>query len=247
MARAGAPISEAKKWSQINWKIIQRNVRRLQMRIAKAVVEGRWNKARALQCRLTNSFQAKLLAVKRVTSNKGKKTPGVDGILWTGARAKWQATLSLFPRGYKPQPLRRIYIPKKNGKKRPLSIPTMLDRAMQALYKLALDGLAQAIQSAIPPRNSRVNFVRDADDFIVTAKSKRLLNEQVKPAIESFLSTRGLELSEEKTVITHITQGFTFLGQSFRKQGNVLHITPSQTAVLSIIIPQAIDLLDIAS
>ena len=72
-------------------------------------------------------------------------------------------------------------------------------------------------------------------DFIVTAKSKRLLEEQVKPAIDTFLAARGLKLSEEKTVITHIKQGFTFLGQSFRKQGNVLHIKPSQSAVLSII------------
>ncbi len=103
------------------------------------------------------------------------------------------------------------------------------------LSNMALDGMAQAIHSVVPPRNSRVNFVRYADDFIVTAKSKRLLDEHVKPAIETFLATRGLKLSEEKTVITHITQGFTFLGQSFRKQGNVLHIIPSQTAVLSII------------
>ena len=113
------------------------------MRIAKAVKENRWNKVKALQHLLTHSFYAKLLAVKRVTSNKGKKTPGVDGVLWQGARAKWRAACSLRRRGYKPQPLRRIYIPKKNGKKRPLSIPTMYDRAMQALYKLALAPVAE--------------------------------------------------------------------------------------------------------
>ena len=86
---------------------------------------------------------AKLLAVKRVTSNKGKRTPGVDGVLWKGVRAKWQATCSLRRRGYHPQPLRRIYIPKKNGKLRPLSIPCMYDRAQQALYKLALAPVAE--------------------------------------------------------------------------------------------------------
>jgi len=90
------------------------------------------NKVFALQHLLTSSFYAKALAVKRVTSNKGKKTPGVDGVLWKGVRAKGQAILCLRRRGYKPQPLKRIYIPKKNGKKRPLSIPTVKDRAMTA-------------------------------------------------------------------------------------------------------------------
>jgi RNA-directed DNA polymerase len=123
--KAGALKDDADKWSLINWKQAQREVRRLQVRIAKAVKENRWNKVRSLQYLLTHSFYAKLLAVKRVTSNKGKKTPGVDGVLWQGARAKWRAAISLRRRGYHPQPLRRIYIKKKNGKLRPLSIPTM--------------------------------------------------------------------------------------------------------------------------
>jgi len=333
--KAGAPIDEAKKWSSRNWKETRRQVRRLQMRIAKAVKENRWNKVNALQHLLTHSFNAKLLAVKRVTSNKGKKTPGVDGVLWKGARAKWRAACSLCRRGYKALPLRRIYIPKKNGKKRPLSIPVMKDRAMQALYKQALapvaettadgnsygfregrscadaiqaafnalskpnsatwvyeadiagcfdniskkwlldnipmdktilrkwleagyvenginypsrkgtpqggiisptlanmtlDGLEEVIRSAVP-RRSRVNFIRYADDFIVTGKSKRLLEEKVKPAVEKFLAERGLSLSEEKTKFTYIKNGFTFLGQAFRKHGRKLHITPSKEGV----------------
>ena len=113
------------------------------MRIAKAVKENKHGKVKTLQYLLTNSFYAKLLAVKRVTSNKGKKTPGVDGVLWKGARAKWRAACSLRRRGYKSQPLRWIYIPKKNGKKRPLSIPVMTDRAQQALHKLALAPVAE--------------------------------------------------------------------------------------------------------
>ncbi len=145
-ASAGALTDDAIKWAQVNWDHARREVRRLQMRIAKAVTEERWNKVRALQYRLSRSFYAKLLAVKRVTSNRGKKTPGVDGILWQGVRAKWRAACSLRKRGYKPQPLRRIYIPKKNSlKKRPLSIPCMFDRAMQALYKLALAPIAETM------------------------------------------------------------------------------------------------------
>lgn len=135
--QAGAPI-DRKCWRSIDWKQARLEVLRLQMRIAKAVQGGNYGKVKSLQWILTHSFHAKAMAVKRVTSNKGKKTPGVDGILWKGSAAKMQAINSLRQHGYHAQPLRRIYIPKRNGKKRPLSIPCMIDRAMQALYKLAL-------------------------------------------------------------------------------------------------------------
>ena len=335
---AGAFIDDAKNWNSIDWKYRRRQVRRLQVRIAKAVQEGKWNKVKVLQYLLTRSFYAKLLAVKRVTTNKGKNTPGVDGVLWKGAERKWREALNLKRRGYRPQPLRRIYIPKKNGKKRPLSIPTMHDRAMQALYKLALapvaettadrnsygfregrgcadaiaaafnalnkpnsatwvleldilghydniakewilenipmdkevlrkwleagyiennkmyssrkgvpqggiisptlanmalDGLEEVIRKSVP-RRSRVNFIRYADDGVVTGKSKKILEENVMPAIIQFLAERGLELSKEKTFITYIKDGFTFLGQSFKKHGRVLHITPSKEGVLAL-------------
>ncbi len=98
---------------------------------------------------------------------------------------------------------------------------------------MTLDGLEEAIHAAIP-RRSRVNFVRYADDFIITGKSKYLLETVIKPVVEKFLTERGLTLSEEKTSITHITHGFTFLGQSFRKNGNVLRITPAKEGVLSL-------------
>jgi RNA-directed DNA polymerase len=141
----GAPIGGNIKWHDIDWKSAGSDVRRLQMRIAKAVKEKKHGKVKSLQWLLTHSFNAKLLAVKRVTSNKGKNTPGVDGILWKGNKNKIQAALSLQRHGYNPKPLRRIYIPKKNGKLRPLSIPTMYDRAMQALYKLALSPVAETL------------------------------------------------------------------------------------------------------
>jgi RNA-directed DNA polymerase len=334
--RTGALPDNADKWKAIDWQKAQRCVRRLQRRIAKAVKEGKQGRVKALQWLLTHSLHAKLLAVKRVTSNKGKKTPGVDGILWKGPKVKIQAAYSLHRHGYRAQPLRRIYIPKKNGKLRPLSIPTMYDRAMQALYKLALapvaettadrnsygfregrscadavaavfnalskpnsapyvmeaditgcydniskewmlenipmdkavlrkwldagyvengitypshkgtpqggiisptlanmvlDGMEQVAMSAMPRRN-KINFVRYADDFIITGKSKTILETKIKPAIEAFLSKRGLELSKEKTVITHIKDAFTFLGQTFRKHGSTLHVTPSKEGVL---------------
>ena len=339
VTKTGAPGEFTKGWRAIDWQKARTEVRRLQMRIAKATKENRHGKVKALQWILTHSYYAKALAVKRVTSNKGKKTPGVDGVLWKGARAKMQAVRSLRQHGYKAQPLRRIYIRKKSGKLRPLSIPTMFDRAMQALYKLALapvaeptadrnsygfregrscadaiaaafnalskpnsatwiwnadisgcfdnisqtwimenipiekrilrqwlhagyvengiayptrkgtpqggiisptimnmtlDGLEEIIRRAVP-RRRRVNFIRYADDFIVTAKSRRLLEEHIIPAVKRFLAERGLRLSDEKSKIVYIRDGFTFLGQTFRKHGNTLHVTPSKEGVLALL------------
>jgi len=115
----------------------------LQLRIVKAWQEGRRRKAKALQRMLARSMSGKALAVRRVTENQGKRTPGVDHELWSTPEAKSKAVLSLRRRGYQPRPLRRVYIPKSNGKMRPLGIPTMKDRAMQALYLLALEPIAE--------------------------------------------------------------------------------------------------------
>jgi RNA-directed DNA polymerase len=113
-------------------------VRRLQARIVQATQEGRWGKVTALQHLLTHSLSGKVVAVRRVTENQGKRTPGVDRVIWNTPEKKIQAVHTLRQRGYQPQPARRVYIPKSNGKTRPLGILTMRDRAMQMLYLLAL-------------------------------------------------------------------------------------------------------------
>ena len=113
------------------------------MRIVKAWKLDKFNRVKSLQHLLTTSFYARALAVKRVTENQGKKTSGVDKELWLTSNAKYQAIKKLKVKGYRPKPLRRVYIPKKNGKKRPLSIPTMTDRAMQTLFKFALEPIAE--------------------------------------------------------------------------------------------------------
>ncbi len=132
-------------WHTINWQKVHENVRRLQARIVKATQAGRWGKVKALQHLLTHSFGGKVLAVKRVTENQGKRTPGVDKETWSTPDSKAAAVQKLQHRGYRPKPLRRVYIAKSNGKLRPLGIPCMRDRGMQALYLLAVDPIAETL------------------------------------------------------------------------------------------------------
>src|ERR1700680_1684977 len=339
----GAVSSEAAEWYAINWQTIHQNVRRLQVRIVQATKAVRWNKVKSLQRLLTYSYSGKVLAVRRVTENTGKKTPGVDGEIWDTPEKKIKAAHELKRRGYQPQPLRRVYIPKSDGKTmRPLGIPTMKDRAQQALHLLALDpvvettadnnsygfrqqrscadaveqcfnalskpnpqwilegdikscfdrishdwllthvpmdrvilqkwlkagymenhvlhettdgtpqggiispalsncaldGLEQLLREKFPTKKPlpslggklpAVNLVRYADDFVITGRTKELLEGEIKPLVEQFLQERGLELSPAKTVVTHVERGFDFLGQNVRKYPNgKLLIKPSK-------------------
>jgi len=341
--RTGALSHSTVAWHTINWYAVHRTVRRLQARIVKAVQAERWGKVRALQHLLTHSFSGKALAVRRVTENDGRKTPGVEGSLWDTPAKKTRAMEELRQRGYRAQPLRRIYIPKTSSTNRwrPLSIPTMHDRAMQALYLLALDPIAETwgdpnsygfrkerapadameqcfnvlarqhapqwilegdiracfdefshawlvahipmerailqkwlkagfvdkhvlspTEAGVPQggicspvianlaldglervvkayaslptqraQRAKVNLVRFADDFIMTGSSSALLEQEIKPLVEQFLRERGLELSPEKTRITHIEDGFDFLGQHVRKYAGKLLIKPAQKNV----------------
>ena len=161
-------------WDGINWAETQDRVRRLQARIVKATQMGRHNKVKALQWLLTHSFSGKALAVKRVTENKGKNTPGVDKVTWKNPQAKIAAIESLKRRGYAPLPLRRVMIPKKNGKMRPLGIPAMKCRAQQALYLLALEPIAEttADRNSSGFRPDRSTADAAAQCFIALAKAK---------------------------------------------------------------------------
>jgi RNA-directed DNA polymerase len=324
---AGAAPRRTPDWHSIDWRKVWRTVRRLQARIVKAVAEGRWNKVKALVYLLTHSFSGRALAILRVISNSGAKTPGVDAVFWNTPEAKSAAFSTLRRHGYQPQPLRRVYIPKSNGKRRGLGIPTMTDRAMQALYLLGLDPIAESqadghsygfrlerrcadaleqthtllsrwfspqwilegdikacfdmishdwLLAHVPmdkqllrqwlkagflekhawfattegtpqggivsptlanwtldglqrlladhfaktqkqQRMNKVHLVRYADDFLITGTSKELLCDQVQPLVAQFLKERGLELSHEKTRITHMEEGFDFLGQNVRR------------------------------
>ncbi len=139
-ARSNAPPD----WLAIDWRLVEQNVRGIQIRIAKATREGQWRRVKALQRWLTRSFSGKALAVKRVTENQGSRTAGVDRELWKTPESRREAIERLERRGYRPMPLRRVFIPKANGKERPLGIPIMLDRAMQALHLLALEPVSES-------------------------------------------------------------------------------------------------------
>lgn len=338
-----ASSGEPSEWHSIDWKAVMQFVGKAQMRIAQAETEKDFRRVARLTRSLTRSWQAKALSVRKVTENQGKRTSGIDHVLWDTPTKKWNAISSLNPRGYRARPLRRVYIPKSNGKERPLGIPTMKDRAMQALYLLALEpavecasdpnsygfrkgrsthdarsqlfvslsqkasaqwvldadisgffdninhewllshvhmdkvmlnkwlksgvvdaGQLQRTDDGTPQggiisptlanitlnglesrltqflreklgfhrtKTEKVNVIRYADDFVITGNSKELLENTVRPWIVEFLRERGLTLSEEKTRIVHIEQGFDFLGWNFRKYGGKLLIKPNQKNV----------------
>jgi len=337
-------------WNQINWEQAELYINRLQTRIVKATRKKKWRLVKRLQYLIMKSFYGRAIAVKRVISNKGKNTPGIDGELWRSNETKERAIKELNVLTYRSLPLKRVFI-KKYGKKekRPLSIPTMRDRAMQSLallglepiaetnadrvsfgfrkyrsthdamergfsllcnkyaptwilegdikgcfdsishhwlmenvkmdknllkkfvksgfvYKkklfpteygtpqggtisptlanLTLDGMESIIannywknkKGTIDPKNNnkkKVHLIRYADDFVVTATDKDTLIE-VKKLLSAFLEERGLTLSDEKTKISKIEDGFDFLGWNFRKYNGKLIIKPSNQSISKI-------------
>ncbi|MFR5876918.1 MAG: reverse transcriptase N-terminal domain-containing protein, partial [Eubacterium sp.] len=131
-------------WFDIDFKSAENSVKKLQKRIYMAYSNNDIDKVNYLQHRIIHSFYAKALAIKIVTSNRGAYTPGVDNIIWTTPEEKYNAIFTLSRRGYTPKALKKVYIPKLDGSNRIISIPTIKDRAMQTLYKFALEPIAEA-------------------------------------------------------------------------------------------------------
>lgn len=191
-------------WSEIDWTRAEMYVQKLQARVVKAQREGRHNKVKALQWTLTHSFYAKALAVKRVTTNKGKDTVGVDKAVWSSPLAKAKAIGSLKRRGYQPQPLRRVNIEKKNGKLRPLGIPTMKDRAMQALYLMALDPIAETTGDTHSYGFRKHRCIHDAIEqcFILLSRTcapEWILEGETSKAASTTSATSGFSTMSQQT------------------------------------------------
>ena len=162
------------QWKNIDWHKAEQEVNRLQIRIVKATQQKDYNAVKRLQYLLTHSFYAKALAVKRVVTNDGRRTPGVDGVLWNTPAKKMAAALSLTDKRYRARPLRRVYIEKKDKKKkRPLGIPTMYDRAMQALYALALEPVAETTADGKSFGFRKGRCAQDACEYLFNALSRK--------------------------------------------------------------------------
>lgn len=153
-------------WSNIDFKSAEYNIKRLQMRIAKAYINDDLVLMSYLQHKLMHSYYAKVLSIKYVSSNNGYRTPGIDNVTWMNLSDRVDAISSLKLRGYKPMPVKRIYIDKASGKKRPLGIPTLKDRAMQTLYKLAIDPIANVTADACSFAYRKGKGCRDAIAYI---------------------------------------------------------------------------------
>lgn len=162
------------KWKEINWKQAELYVNRLQVRIVKAVQADKWRLVKRLQKLITNSFYAKALAVKRVITNKGKNTPGIDGDIWSTDEDKIQAVHNLTTSSYKAKPLKRTYIEKYGKKeKRPLGIPTMTDRAMQGLQLLALAPIAETTADKVSFGFRQNRCAQDAMEYMFKLLSRK--------------------------------------------------------------------------
>ena len=315
-------------WHSINWYNAHANIRNLRRRIFKATQNRDWKRVRNLQKLMLRSYSNVLISVRKVTQvNKGKNTAGMDKVLVKTPKKRWELAQKLATNiDYEPIPSKRVYIPKKNGKTRPLGIPAIRDRAIQAIVKNALepcweaqfegvsygfrpgrsphDAIGKIYQICCPHRRKkwildadikscfdRINhnklleiignfpqrkliakwlkagyidnntfnpqeagtpqgsiispllanialhgmeaaigvkydhrgrskgeriLVRYADDFCVFCETKEDTIE-AKETVKNWLSQRGLTLSEEKTRIVHITDGFDFLGFNIRQ------------------------------
>jgi RNA-directed DNA polymerase len=205
---AGASLRPAIDWHSINWKQANRNVRRLQSRIVQAQQQGKKRKVRALQFILTRSYSGRCLAVRRITENTGRRTPGVDGIKLDTPQQKASAIENLATEDYQAQPLKRIYVPKNTGTKlRPLSIPTMQDRGRQALHLLALDPIAE---TTADPNSYGFRKMRSVADAIGQCFNILCHSNSAQWILEGDIKSCFDEISIE-WLLTHIPMDRTIL------------------------------------
>lgn len=187
--KESAPMTESKinkdskkGWHEINWKKAEDKIKDLQEKIVIATVNKDFKEVYRLQWVILQSSEAKALAIRKVITNKGKRTPGIDYIVWKGSKDYEKALQELTeitrnPDKYKANPVKRVYIPKGNTKEmRPLGIPTMIDRAVQAIYHLGIDPVVE-VQS--DPNSFGFRKNRSTHDAITAIRS--LLDKSTHP------------------------------------------------------------------
>jgi RNA-directed DNA polymerase len=187
-------------WHSIAWKDVIQEVRRMQAALVKADQAGESQRVRDLQDQIVRSRAAKLLAIRQVTSTGGKRTPGIDGELWNTPERKMAAVDQLDCTDYQPQPARRVAIPKENGRVRPVSILTMNDRAMQALYLFALDPIAE---TRADPHSYGFRKYRSAADAIGYCEEIFLQDGQSRWILEADIE-RCFETISHEWLLHHI-------------------------------------------
>jgi RNA-directed DNA polymerase len=203
-------------WQTLPWKKFQRNVYRLQKRIYQAARRSDFKRVRNLQRLLLRSYSARCLAVRQVSQdNRGKRTPGVDGVASLTPAQRMKLVDRLRNLRCKAAPIRRMYIPKPNGEQRPLGIPTLGDRALQALVKLALEPEWEA---RFEPNSYGFRPGRSAHDAIeavynyIRLKPKYVLDADIEKCFDRISHKALLVKLSAIPVITRLVRGWLKAG-----------------------------------
>jgi RNA-directed DNA polymerase len=225
-------------WQSVNWRKANRQIRNLRQRIFKAAQAEDWSKVRSLQKLMLRSYSNTLVSVRRVTQdNKGKDTPGIDGVKVTTAEGRGRLVDYLMTfQPWKARPTKRVYIPKANGKLRPLGIPTVIDRCLQARVKNALEPRWEAHFEASSYGFRPGRSCHDAMAHIATltkadSRKKWVVDADIKGAFDNIAhaylldtigEVPGRELIKQWLKAGHVEHGTFHPTEAGTPQGGVL-------------------------
>ncbi len=221
MAKRKAPDEhQSEAWNELPWRKLEKHVYRIQTRIYRAKQAGKTRAVQKLQKLLMKSKAARLLAVRRVTQdNQGKKTAGVDGVKSVKPAHRLTMAEMIHPkynRWYKPKPARRVWIPKPGkDEKRPLGIPTMFDRALQALTKMAIEPEWEAIfephSYGFRPGRSLHDAMSQIHQY-TCQKEKYIFDADIKGCFDNINHQKLLSKIQTISLINHLIKGWLKMG-----------------------------------